>query len=124
MRRSMMFAVALSLAGTTSLAQTLAGTLIGTVQDAQGGVLPGVVVRVSFTGADRGRGHHAHQRDRSTEVSLASSGVYALEIEAPRFNRITNAISRLASGRPREDDRAGDRRRRAVGRGRRDGIAH
>ena len=48
MRRSMMFAVALSLAGTTSLAQTLAGTLIGTVQDDQGGVLPGAGVRVTL----------------------------------------------------------------------------
>lgn len=45
---SLVFIIALSLVvPRTAYAQALTGTLIGTVQDEQGGVVPGAMVRVS-----------------------------------------------------------------------------
>ena len=53
LRRALLpLCVAACVVFSTTAAQGLTGALIGTVKDAQGGVLPGAVVRVSLAGAD------------------------------------------------------------------------
>ena len=63
------FAAACVLLSQVAAAQTLTGTLIGTVKDQQGAVVSGAQVRVSSPSADWRAGSPGHERDGPTAVS-------------------------------------------------------
>jgi hypothetical protein len=88
--RRWIFAAALCAADTTfvsiATAQTLAATLIGTVQDSQGGVLPGVVVRVTSPALIGGAATTVTNALGQLPFPALPPGVYALAVEAADFN--------------------------------------
>ena len=68
-----------------AFAQEVTGTLIGTVQDAQGGVLRGAVVRVSSPALIGGPQTQTTNEQGQLRFPALPPGLYALEIEAQGF---------------------------------------
>ena len=107
------------------VAQGLTGALIGTVKDAQGGVLPGAVVRVSSPALIGGPATHDHEREGPTALPRSASGTVRAR---HRVSGIRDLSRRGHPHRRRRHDRenggpeAG--RRRGIGRGRGSGLAH
>jgi hypothetical protein len=87
MRRTAMFLLAVTCVLTTdqAAAQELTGTLVGTVKDAQGAVVPGAVVRVDSPALIGGSRTSATNEKGQLRFPALSPGVYALQIEHPGF---------------------------------------
>jgi len=66
-------------------AQGLAGALIGTVKDAQGGVIPGAAVRVSSPALIGGPSTVTTNEKGQLRFSALPPGSYMLDIEMPGF---------------------------------------
>ncbi len=66
-------------------AQGLTGALIGTVKDAQGGVLPGAVVRISSPALIGGAATVTTNERGQMRFLALLPGAYALDIQAPGF---------------------------------------
>ena len=66
-------------------AQSLTGSLIGTVRDAQGGVLPGAVVRVTSPALIGGPATMTTNEKGQLRFLVLPPGRYVLEIEMPGF---------------------------------------
>jgi hypothetical protein len=80
-----LFVAACVLVAVAAAAQPLAGTLIGTVKDAQGGVLPGVVVRVSSPALIGGSQTVRTNEKGQLRFPALTPGEYVLDIEAQGF---------------------------------------
>src|SRR5258706_10157255 len=68
-----------------AFAQGLTGAIIGTVKDAQGGILPGAVVRVSSTALIGGLATLTTSEKGQLRFPTLPPGNYALDIELPGF---------------------------------------
>src|SRR5260221_3923313 len=66
--------------------QALTGTLIGSVKDAQGGVLPGSVVRVSSPSLLGGPATLTTNEKGQLRFQALAPGLYVLDIEKPGFS--------------------------------------
>ena len=82
----------------SAYAQTTTGTILGTVTDDSGAVVPGVAIRVENldTGLTRTLVTSDLGTYRSTNLPL---GTYALTAELPGFNRVTRSGIELTLGR-------------------------
>lgn len=81
-----------------AIAQGLTGSLIGTVRDAQGGVLPGVVVRVSSPALIGGPATQMTNQKGQLRFPALSPGTYVLDIEFPGFNIYHEEDIRIGAG--------------------------
>lgn len=68
---------------TGTAAQSLTGTLVGTVSDAQGGVLPGAVVRITSPSLMRGEEHTLSNDKGQWRFPLLPPGHYTVSVELP-----------------------------------------
>ena len=104
----------------TAAAQGLTGALIGTVKDAQGGVLPGAAVRVSSPALIGGPTTADHEREGTAALSGAASRVVRPRHRAAGFATYHEEDIAIGAGATIErtaDPEAG--RRRRIGRRRR-----
>src|SRR5262245_38187086 len=87
MQRSLLFLLAFACALTprAAAAQGLTGALIGTVKDAQGGVLPGAAVRVSSPALIGGPASLTTNEKGQLRFPALPPGAYAIDIELPGF---------------------------------------
>jgi hypothetical protein len=76
-----------------AVAQGLTGSLIGTVRDAQGGVLPGAVVYVSSPALIGGPAMQTTNQKGQLRFPALPPGPYALDIESPGFTTYHERIS-------------------------------
>ena len=67
-------------------AQTLTGTLSGTVKDEQGGVLPGAVVRITSRELMGGESRTITNDRGQWRFLILSPGSYTLTVDLPKFN--------------------------------------
>jgi hypothetical protein len=84
--RVLVFATACVLQVQLAAAQTLTGALIGTVNDAQGGVLQGAVVRVSSPALIGGPETMTTNKKGQLRFPALPPGLYLLDIEAQGFS--------------------------------------
>ena len=96
--RLVSLAAAFVLQAHLAAAQILTGTLIGTVKDAQGGVLPGAVVRVSSPALIGGPATLATNGKGQLRFPALPAGVYVLDIEAPGFTAYHEEGIRIGAG--------------------------
>src|SRR6185295_5761246 len=85
-QRATVLGVALLLLPCIAMAQGLTASLIGTVRDAQGGVLPGAVVRVNSPALIGGPATQTTNAKGQLRFPALSPGPYVLDIEYPGFN--------------------------------------
>ncbi len=80
-------------------AQGLTGSLVGTVQDANGGVIPGALVRV-ISPALIGGARQTLSSDRGQwRIQILPPGAYVVTVEsAPRFTVFRQGAVRLGAG--------------------------
>jgi len=90
--------VALFLLPRVAIAQGLTASLIGTVRDAQGGVLPGAVVRVNSPALIGGPATQTTNAKGQLRFPALSPGPYALDIEYPGFTTYHEDDIRLGAG--------------------------
>jgi len=100
MRRPVMFLLAavFALQPCRAAAQGLTGALIGTVRDAQGGVLPGAVVRVSSPALIGGPETLITNEKGQLRFPALPPGQYVLDIEAPGFAPYHEEHIRIGAG--------------------------
>jgi carboxypeptidase family protein/TonB-dependent receptor-like protein len=79
-------------------AQGLTGALIGTVRDAQGGVLPGAAVRVASAALIGGPATSITNEKGQLRFPSLPPGVYAIDIEMPGFASYHEADVNLGAG--------------------------
>jgi hypothetical protein len=80
-------------------AQALTGMLVGTVKDAQGGVLPGVVVRVSSPALIGGGSTTVTTNEKGQlRFPTLPPGAYTLDIEVPGFSPFHDQDIRIGVG--------------------------
>jgi hypothetical protein len=79
-------------------AQGLTGTLIGTVKDAQGGVLPGAVVTITSTALIGGTKTITTDDKGHLRFVALPPGQYALDIQAPGFAVLHDNDIRIGAG--------------------------
>jgi hypothetical protein len=96
--RTAVLGVALLLLPCTATAQGLTASLIGTVRDAQGGVLPGAVVRVTSPALIGGPSTQTTNAKGQLRFTALSPGQYVLEIEYLGFNPYHEEDIRLGAG--------------------------
>src|SRR6266545_3382641 len=96
--RLLFFATACALQAHVAAAQMLTGALIGTVKDAQGGVLPGAVVRVSSPALIGGPETVTTNEKGQLRFPALPPGQYVLDIEAQGFRAYHEAQIRLGAG--------------------------
>lgn len=84
-RLPLFFAIACVLQVHTSAAQEVSGALIGTVEDAQGGVIRGAAVRVSSPVLIGGPRTSVTNDRGQLRCPALPPGSYVLEIDAPGF---------------------------------------
>lgn len=82
----LLVALACGLLSRAVVAQGLTGALIGTVRDAQGGVLPGATVRVSSPALIGGPATLTTNEKGQLRFQTLPPGRYVLDIELPGFN--------------------------------------
>ena len=82
----------------TLTAQSLTGALIGTVKDAQGGVLPGALVRLSSPALIGGERTVTSDPRGRIWVPVLPPGDYVLEIELQGFAKYREAAFRIGAG--------------------------
>jgi hypothetical protein len=99
MRRHVMsLAASCILLSQMAAAQALTGALIGTVKDAQGGILPGAVVRVSSAALMGGPQTLTTNAKGQLRFPALPPGLYVLDIEAPRFSAYHEEHIRIGAG--------------------------
>src|SRR3977135_1848586 len=100
MRRPVMFllAAACVLQPHLARAQGLTGALIGPVKDAQGGVLPGVVVRVSSPALIGGSATLTTNEKGQLRFPARPPGQYVLDIEVQGFRAYHEEDIRIGVG--------------------------
>ena len=81
-----------------ALAQGLTGTLIGTVKDAQGGVLPGAVVHVSSPALIGGPTNVTTNEKGQLRFQTLPPGPYAITVEMAGFGSYHEADIRIGAG--------------------------
>jgi len=81
-----------------ALAQALTGALIGTVKDAQGGVLPGAVVRISSPALIGGTATLTTNEKGQLRFPALPPGPYGLDIELPGFTTYHEEDIRIGAG--------------------------
>src|SRR3977135_3839530 len=96
--RTAALGVALLLLPCIATAQGLTASLIGTVKDAQGGVLPGAVVRVTSPALIGGPVTQTTNAKGQLRFPALSPGPYVLDIEYPGFNPYHEEDIRLGAG--------------------------
>ena len=94
-----------------AMAQTLTGSITGTIKDEQGAVLPGVTV--TLTGK-QGAQTQVTEANGSYRFPALEVGTYEVSAELSGFSQGTQAES-ADLARPRADDRSADEGRRARG---------
>jgi hypothetical protein len=82
----------------TSVAQGVTGALIGTVKDAQGGVLQGAVVRVSSPALIGGPATLTTNEKGQLRLSGLAPGMYVLEVEMPGFAALREEDISIGAG--------------------------
>ena len=99
MRRTVVFllAAAFHLQPHIAAAQGLTGALIGTVRDAQGGVLMGAAVRVSSPALIGGPATQTTNEKGQLRFPGLPPGVYALDIEMPGFASLREEEIRIGA---------------------------
>jgi TonB dependent receptor-like, beta-barrel/Carboxypeptidase regulatory-like domain len=99
MRRTVVFllAAAFHLQPHMAAAQGLTGALIGTVRDAQGGVLQGAAVRVSSPALIGGPATQTTNEKGQLRFPGLPPGVYALDIEMPGFASLREEEIRIGA---------------------------
>ncbi len=81
--------------GGAAAAQTVTGSLVGHVEDANGGVIPGV--HITITDIDRGTGREAITNDEGNYTfSSLAPGVYRVEVESQSFKKFINPRAEVA----------------------------
>jgi len=85
LRRYTLFVLLFCLLPRTGLPQGLTGTLIGTVRDVQGGVLPGALVTVSSPALIGGPVTSPTNEKGQMRFQALPPGLYGLEVEMPGF---------------------------------------
>src|SRR4029079_2502325 len=90
--------MALAVAARPAAAQGLTGTLIGTVKDAQGGVLTGVIVRVSSPALIGGPAIVRTDARGQMRVPALPPGSYQLDIELAGFTTVHENDMRIGAG--------------------------
>jgi hypothetical protein len=99
MRTRLLFlATAWVLQAHVAAAQVLTGALIGTVKDAQGGVLPGAVVRVSSPALIGGPETLTTNEKGQLRFPALPPGLYVLDIEAQGFSAYHEEHMRIGAG--------------------------
>ena len=94
MRTRVLFcAAACVLQAHAAAAQVLTGALIGTVKDAQGGILRAAVVRVSSPALIGGPETLTTNEKGQLRFPAQPPGVYALDIEAQGFSLLTRMLT-------------------------------
>jgi hypothetical protein len=81
-----------------AFSQALTGTLIGTVQDEHGGVLPGAVVRISSQALIGGPASGPTNQQGQLRFQALPPGLYVLEIEMQGFTRYREADLAIGAG--------------------------
>src|SRR6185503_13288765 len=82
------FVIILSLtAGLSLSAQTYQGTILGTVTDQSGAVLPGATITITNTGTKQARSLTSNAAGEYSAPNL-EPGTYSLTVEAPQFRRV------------------------------------
>lgn len=79
-------------------AQSLTGALIGSVKDAQGGVLPGATVRVSSPALVGGEELQTTNDKGQMRFSVLAPGTYSLDVEMPGFAALHESGIRIFTG--------------------------
>src|SRR6185503_7817482 len=79
-------------------AQGLTGALIGTVQDAQGGILPGAIVRVSSTALIGGPATVVTNEKGQLRFTALPPGPYVLDISMEGFATYHEEDVRIGAG--------------------------
>jgi hypothetical protein len=102
MRKSATFIVSLAITcalhAPVAAAQSLTGALFGTVEDAQGGVLAGAVVRVTSPALIGGPETEATNEKGRVRFPALPAGEYALDIEVQGFKLYHEEGIRIGSG--------------------------
>ena len=127
MRRPVMFllAAACVLQPHLAPAQGLTGALIGTVKDAQGGVLAGAVVRVSSPALIGGPATLTTNEKGQLRFPALPPGPYVLDIELPGIRDLSRRGHPHRGRRHHRENGCPDAGRpRGIGRGRGSGLAH
>ena len=108
-----------------AVGQGLTGALIGTVKDAQGGVLSGAVVRVSSPALIGGPATLTTNEKGQLRFPALPPGPYVLDIESPGIRDLSRR-GHPHRGRRHDRENGGPEagRRRGIGRGRGSGLAH
>src|SRR6266849_10873262 len=88
-------AIAVCLA-TPSLAQTVFGTILGTVTDASGAVVPNVVIKVTNQGENISREVHSDAQGNYQAENL-KAGLYTITVRATGFREVTTKDIVLAA---------------------------
>src|SRR4029453_3391252 len=83
-----------------AVAQGLTGAIIGTVKDAQGGVLPGARVRVSSAALIGGPMSLTTDEKGQLRFSTLPPGLYALDIELEGFGSYHEDAITIGAGAP------------------------
>jgi hypothetical protein len=96
--RAVLLGMALAVAARPAAAQGLTGTLIGTVKDAQGGVLTGVIVRVSSPALIGGPAIVRTDERGQMRVPALPPGSYQLDIELAGFTTVHENDMRIGAG--------------------------
>ena len=92
------FAAACALMTAIAAAQDVTGALIGTVQDAQGAVLPGAVVRVSSQALIGGPQRLTTNEQGQLRFPALPPGLYVLDVEALGFGAYHEGDIRIGVG--------------------------
>ena len=80
-------------------AQTVTGSLVGHVQDTNGGVIPGA--RVVVTDVDRGTRREAVTNDEGNfSINSVDPGTYRVEVEQANFKKSVRERVEVATIRP------------------------
>ena len=84
-------------ASLSAIAQITTGSVVGTVKDAQGGIIPGATVTLK---RNQGDVAHAHgdQPDRRLPVSVTPVDTYTVEITMPSFKTIKQSGVAVSPG--------------------------
>src|SRR6266540_3712010 len=96
--RLLFFATACALQAHVAAAQMLTGALIGTVKDAQGGVLPGAVVRVSSPALIGGPMTLSTNEKGQLRFPALPPGPYVLDIALEGFASYHEEDIRIGAG--------------------------
>src|SRR5262252_6892998 len=81
---------------TSSLAQSTFGTILGTVTDPSGAVMPNLVVTITNQGEDISRDYRTDAQGNYQAENL-KDGIYTVQVQAAGFQEVTVKDVRLAA---------------------------